>query len=149
MPSKTATRLIDAPVGRVFDIISAPEKYARAVPAISKVEILSKVAAGPGVRFRETRDMNGKEASSELEITEFTRDEMVRFISDAGGVRWDSVFNVTRHGAGARLDCRMVAKPYTFAARIMTPFIMGVVAKAIEADMDAVKAYCEKRNAEG
>ena len=38
----------------------------------------------------------------------------------------------------------MEATPLTFAARLMVPLMKGMVRKAIAADMDAVKVYCEK-----
>ena len=37
----------------------------------------------------------------------------------------------------------MEATPLTFLARLMVPLMKGMVRKAIAADMDAVKAYCE------
>lgn len=41
---------------------------------------------------------------------------------------------------------RTIAAPpdVVFAARLMVPLMKGMVRKAIAADMDAVKAYCEK-----
>ena len=37
----------------------------------------------------------------------------------------------------------MEAKPYRLLARLMVPLIKGVVAKAVTADMDAVKVWLE------
>jgi hypothetical protein len=38
----------------------------------------------------------------------------------------------------------MDARPYKLMARVMNTLIGGMVKKAVEKDMDSVKAYCEK-----
>ena len=42
------------------------------------------------------------------------------------------------------LTMAMDARAYKFLPRLLNPLIKGMVKKAIEADMDSVKAYCEK-----
>ena len=143
MKTLRTTRMIDAPPDRVFEIVSNVENFAKAVPQIVKVERLSEAARGVGVRFRETRLMKGREATTELEITEFIANERVRLVSEAGGAIWDSLFAVTPRDGGSTLELAMEARPQSLIARLTTPLIMGVVGKAVESDMDAVKAYCE------
>ena len=43
-----------------------------------------------------------------------------------------------------QLSMVMDARPYKFLARIVTPLIKGMVTKAVVADMDGVKAWCER-----
>lgn len=138
-------RTIAAPADRVFAAVADVGHFSRAVPDIERVEFVSDTRAGLGTRFRETRVMRGREATVELEITEFVPPERVRFLSEAGGVQWDSVFTVTAtaNGEGAHLALVMEATPLTFPARLMMPLMKGMVRKAIASDMDAVKAYCE------
>ena len=38
----------------------------------------------------------------------------------------------------------MAARPYKLMQKMMIPMIKGMVSKALEKDMDAVKIYCEK-----
>jgi hypothetical protein len=78
---------IAAPIDVVFSTVAAINQFSRAIPHIVKVEFLSEVRAGVGTRFGETRLMGGREAATELEVTEW---------------------------------------------------------KALEGDMDSVKAYCER-----
>lgn len=145
MTRTRATRTIDAPVGAVFDLIADPVNYTRAVPEITKVEFLTDQRTGVGTRFRETREMRGREATTELEVIEYLKDERVRMVSDAGGTIWDSVFTVTPmgDGRGTKLDLVMEARPHRLLARVFVPISKGIVAKAIAGDMDAVKAYLE------
>ena len=144
--SRTRTsRTIDAPVEAVFEAVADISNFSQAVPHIARVEFLTERRVGVGTRFRETRLMRGREATTELEVTEYVRNERVRLVSDAGGTVWDSLFTVTPEGDGrsTRLDLVMEAKPYRLLARLLVPLIKGVVAKAVTADMDAVKVWLE------
>lgn len=137
-------RTIAAPADKVFAAVANVEHFSRAVENIERVEFVSDTRTGVGTRFRETRLMRGREATVELEITEFAAPERVRFLSEAGGVKWDTVFTVAAaEGGNARLTMVMEATPLTLPARLMVPLMKGMVRKAIAADMDAVKAYCE------
>ena len=138
-------RTIAAPADKVFAAVADVRQFSRAVENIERVEFVFDTRTGLGTRFRETRLMRGREATVELEITEFAPPERVRFLSEAGGVRWDTVFTVGAARSGnTRLAMVMEATPLTLPARLMVPLMKGMVRRAIAADMDAVKAYCEK-----
>ncbi len=144
MAKVTVSRRIDAPVDVVFRTVAHVERFSQAVPHILRVEFLSEVKSGVGARFRETRMMMGREASTELEVTEYVENERVRIVSEAGGALWDSVFTVARDGEETELKLVMDARPQSMRARMTLPLIIGTVRKAIEQDMDAVKAFCER-----
>lgn len=139
------SRTIDAPIGVVFATVSDITNFSKAVPHIEHVEFLSDVKLGVGARFRETRSMGKRKATSVLEVTEYVENEHVRLVSDQGGTVWDTVFSVqpANDGRSTRVDMVMEARPYKLMARLVTPLIKGVVAKAIAADLDAVKSYAE------
>ena len=145
MTATTISRTIGAPVDSVFEIVADPVNFTKAVPQIVKVEFLTDQSAGVGTRFRETRVMRGREAATELEVTEFVRNRRVRLVTKAGGTVWDSVFTVTpaEGGHGTRLELVMEARPYRLLARVFVPLMKGIVARAVAGDMDAVKAYLE------
>ena len=144
MSSVSTSRTINAPVDRVFETIARIENFSQAIEHITNVEFLTEQKHGVGTRFRETRLMNGKEQSVELEVTEYAENDRVRLVSDAGGTIWDTVFTVSEQEGGTLLTMHMDAKAYKLLARLMNPMIMGMVRKAVEKDMDAVKAHCEK-----
>lgn len=144
MSQTTVVRSIDAPIERVFDTVAHVENFAKAVPNIVTSEFLSDVTSGVGTRFRETRRMGGKEATTELEVTEYVENDRVRIVADAGGTIWDTVFAVAPNSDRVQLVLTMDARPYTFISRLVNPFIKGFVRKALESDMDAVKIYCEE-----
>ena len=145
MANVTVTRRIDAPADAVFRTVAHVEQFSQALPHVLRVEFLSEVKSGVGARFRETRMMMGREASTELEVTEYVENERVRIASEAGGALWDTVFTVAPDGEGTELKMVMDASPLTTGARMTLPLVMGAVRKAVEQDMDSVKAFCERQ----
>ncbi len=146
MKTYTSSRKISAPVNLVFDTVSQITNFSKAIPQIVNVEILSDQKSGVGTRFKETRLMNGREATTELEVTEFVANERIRLVSDAGSTIWDTVFTVQPDGDQVELAMVMNASAYKLRSRIMNVFIKGFVQRALEDDMDAVKQYCEQHS---
>ena len=142
--SVQTSRVIDARIDKVFQTLASVENFSKAVTHITNIEFLTESHYGTGTRFRETRLMNGKEATTELEVTEHVENERVRMVADEGGTIWDTVFEVDQQEANVKISMKMDAKPHNFLAKILTPMILGMVAKAVEKDMDAVKAFCEQ-----
>ncbi len=144
MPGATVIRTIDAPSDEVFRTVARIEQFSQAIPHIVKIEFLSDEKSGVGTRFRETRVMKGKAVSTELEITECVDKKLVRIVSDSYGTVWDTVFTVSPTSNGlTELKMVMEARAHKLMARLMNPFVMSAIRSALEADMDAVKAYCE------
>lgn len=141
--SVEAERAINADVGKVFHTLADIRNFSNAVPGITNVEFLSEQQFGVGTRFRETRVMNGREAATELEVTELVENEHVRLVSHAGGTLWDTVFAVTSLDDATEMTMVMKAIPENLLARLMVPAILPMVSKAVQSDMDSVKDYCE------
>lgn len=147
MQKRSAKRHISAPVDIVFRALTDIEQFPEKNPDIVNVELLTDQKKGVGSRFRETRRMKNGEGSTELECTEYAENEHVRFVADQGGVIWDSVFTTSPVDGGTELILEMDARPYKFLPRLMLPFVLGIISKAVEADMDAVKSFCEREAA--
>ena len=144
MSRTTVSRTIRAPIEKVFDTIAHIENFSKAVPHITKVEFLSETRRGVGTKFKETRLMGKREATSVLEVTEYVENERVRMVADQGGTIWDTVFTVKPSGDAVEMTMVMEAKAYKLLARFFNPLIKGMIQKFIEKDMDAVKEYCEQ-----
>ncbi len=140
------TRTINAPVADVFRCVSDIREYSKVQPQIVNVQFLTDQQLGTGTRFRETRLMNGKEAMTELEVTEFVENDRVRMVADSHGTIWDTVFTVKSVGAATELNMVMDAKSYKLIAKLMNLLIKGMITKAVSKDLDQVKAYCESRD---
>ena len=144
MRSVETTRVIKAPIETVFQTIADVQNFQKAVKGITNIEFLSDQTVGAGTRFRETRIMHGKESTVELEVTEYLENDGVRMVSDAGGTIWDTIFTVREENDTVVMHMKMDAKPYKLGAKLITPWIMGMVTKAIESDMDEIVVYCER-----
>jgi len=149
MSKRSTSRRINAPAAVVFDAVTNIEKFPEKSADIVSVEILTEQKTGVGTRFRETRRMGKREGTTELECTEYVENERVRFVTDQGGVIWDSVYTVAEDNDGTKLTLEMDARPYKVMPRIVLPFIIGMISKAVEKDMDAVKDYCEGKSGGG
>ena len=136
-------RYINSPVDVVFSTVANISNFRQAIPDIVNVEFVSDIQSGVGTRFKETRNMNGRKATVELEVTEYLENNRVRLVSDAGGSIWDTVFTTETSGNATNLTMVMDAKPYRLLAKLTSPLIKGMIKKAIEKDMDAVKVYSE------
>lgn len=93
--------------------------------------------------------MGGKEATTELELTEHKENELVRFVADSNGTIWDTIMTIQELSGTTKLEMKMDAKSYKLMSKIMTYLIQGMVQKALEADMDSLKQYCEDMTSSG
>jgi hypothetical protein len=139
----SVNRNIKAPIDVVFRRISEVEEFAEVSEDVLEIEFLTESTHGVGTRFRETRDMNGRRVTNELEITELVEHDRVRFVSDAGGTIWDTVMAVSSKGDVTELQMTMDARPYKLMARIMNFVIEPMVTKAVTKDMGQLKEWCE------
>lgn len=143
MSTISVTTTIKAPLEEVFQTVADIRIFSEAVPDIVEMEMLSEVSTGKGTRFRETRMINGKEAITELEVTEYVENERIRLVADSHGTVWDSVFTVSESHNHTELKLVMEAKAYKLLPKLMNPFMKGFMKKALQKDMEAVKNYCE------
>ncbi len=143
MTRTTVTRTINAGVELVFKTVSDIENFPKAVPDIVKIEFTSDIKSGVGARFRETRLMNGKESTTDLEVMEYVENDRIRMVADSHGTVWDSVFTVKSAGVKTELKLVMDAKAHKLLPRLMNPLLKGLFKKGVEKHMDAVKGFCE------
>lgn len=138
------TKNIQASKEKVFETIADIRNFSKVVDTIVNVEFLSEMKVGVGTKFKETRLMQGKEASTILECTEYIENDRVRLVSDTHGTIWDSIFTVNELDGMTQLKLVMTARTKNIFYSVMNVIFKGIMSKAIEKDMDAVKAYCEK-----
>ena len=113
------TRTIDAPVDLVFQAVADIRQFSQALPHIVKVEFLSDKQSGLGTRFRETRLMHGKEATTELAVTEYVENERIRLVThEIHGTVWDTLFVVKPEGGRTDLKMTMDAITNKLTAKI-------------------------------
>ena len=149
-PMKTivSERSIAAPLDFVFRTVSEIENFSKALPKIAKVEFVSETRSGVGTRFRETRVMGKRQATTTLEVVECVPNDRIRLIADEMGTVWDSTFHVREREGMTILRLTMEARPRKWTSRVFLSLIRGMIVNALEDDMDAVKVWCERRSDE-
>ena len=120
---------IAAPSGTVWRVVTDIENAAKHISAITSIEMLDGPRSGKGMRWRETRMMYVATATNH-------------------GTFYRSEVRVEPSGAGSRLAFTFEAQALTLFARMMSalmmPLMKGAVVKALNADLEALKAHCER-----
>ena len=148
MASIKVAQQIDAPLERVFDVVSDIPEAANTVTAITKIEMLSEGPVGIGTRWRETRTLFGRDATEEMEFTEFERPCRYVVEAESCGCHYRTEYLFHAQGDGTCVSMEMQTRPLTFFARGMSliGFLMkGVMVKCFEADLKDCKRLCEAK----
>jgi hypothetical protein len=136
-----------APPERVWSVLSDFEHAAGRIEAIRKIEILTPGPVGKGTRFRETRMMFKKEATEEMEITEWVPPRRYVLECESCGCHYRSAVSCTPEENGTRVEMSMEAKPLSFAAKILGALMgwmmAGACRKAFEKDLSDLKRHVE------
>ncbi|MGM0575218.1 MAG: SRPBCC family protein [Myxococcota bacterium] len=110
---------IHAPIEAVFDAMTDPEGHAERIPAITRCEVLTDGPVGAGTRFRETRVMFGKEATEEMEFTEFDRPHGYLLEAHSHGMNYRTRHTLTREGDAIRVTLDFHGTLQNPVARVM------------------------------
>ena len=142
----TVTKQIQAPASAVFgkftDFARAPDN----VRGIERLEILTDGPIGKGTRFRETRIMFNREATEEMEITQWEDGKSYTVEAESCGAHYATKFTVEPQGDSSIVRMDMQVRPLTVTARLMAPLgwlMQGAMKKCVEADMDDLKQGLE------
>lgn len=149
MSTITLSRLINAPVSRVFSLATDLEKIPTYIPAIVRIERLDSASkplggVGLGTRWRETRKAMGKEATVELWFSEFERDRDCTIACEMFGCKFDTRFVFTEQGEKTKADVTITTTPVTFMGRVMCMLMKGAITKGVGEDLEALAREAEK-----
>lgn len=145
---------IAKPAPEVFAVCTNPDEFAQVVSGIDKVEVLQRPKDGPlgsiGTRWRETRTLYGKQATEEMWVTEWQLNEYYVVRAKSHGTRYRSyIRTIPEVNDSTQLEMTFSGEPYTFMAKTMNKllgkFMRGSVEKMLLADLNDIKAFCEKQ----
>ncbi len=146
------SKTIDAPVDRVFSVMSDIPHAEETVSGITKIEMLTDGPVDRGTRWRETRLMFGREATEELEITRFVPNRSYAVECESCGVHFKTDFRFHPQDGQTKVEMEMTTRPLSWMARIMSPltFMMrGMLIKALTQDLDDCKRAIESKHQPG
>jgi len=143
----STSETIQAPRERVFEVFSDIPRAQERIDGIAKLEVLSEVDRGPGLRWRETRVMFGKEATEEMEITGFEEPRSYVVEAESHGTHYTSCYTFNE-ADDDRTDVTVVfmGRPVTLLSKLMTPMWLlfkGATERALKQDMTDLKRYLE------
>lgn len=140
---------IDASPAQVWASVSNIENAANAISGIKSIEILES-ATGPsivGLKWRETREMFGREAIETMWITEASDAEFYVTRAESHGSIYISRIELEPTSTGTRLSMRFEGQPVTVAAKVLwllTGWMAkGAMRKAIDKDLADIKCSVE------
>jgi len=137
---------IKAPQARVFEAFTDLENAPSRIEGIQKLELLTPGPVGKGTRFRETRIMFKKEATEDMEFTQFNPPESYVVEAESHGSHYTSTFTFKPNGEGTEVAMTFEAKPLTFMAKIFSVmffFMKGSLKKCLVDDMNDLKTHLE------
>lgn len=133
----------------VWRAITDIEHAADVISGIQKVELLAKPAEGlVGLTWRETRLLFGKPASADKRITDAKEQESYTTRAEDSGFVFVATLQLTGTDGAVTLTSRHDSIPQGFLAKLqaipMTLFFKGVARKALQQDLDDIKAAVER-----
>jgi uncharacterized membrane protein len=129
----------------ITDIQNAP----RIIKGIHSIEVVERPAHGlVGLRWRETRTLFGKPATAEKWITEAADEQFYKTRAADQGFVFLTTMSLSDTPGGVTLTSSHDSVPQGVVARIMSIlmalFFKGVATKAIQQDLDDIKAAVER-----
>src|SRR4051812_34747237 len=120
----TVSQQIRAPLARVFAVFTDVEHFAGRIKGVKKSVVLSEVRAGPGLRWRETRDFFGKDADADKELTAVAAPRSLRVESRVDGTNYISTYAFAERDAGSTVvTWTHTSEALTFGAKLMSPML--------------------------
>lgn len=126
------TKTINAPIADVFTAFTDISKIEERIDGIKKVEILEGGPTGEGTKWRETREMFGKDATEEMWISNLQENKSYEVLAESNGTKYRTVYTFTEVDGGVRVDGIFEGIPQTVFAKIMSVMVFFMKGKMVE-----------------
>ena len=150
----TFQRNIDAPASKVFDALLDPNALRDWMPDLVELERVSDIESGPGVIFKETRKMFGRESTEYIEITDIQKPDRLHMYADgskgtSGRGEYHFTYRLEPTGPDGNrtrltLDCSI--KDMGWFGGILLRLFSGPFEKSMKRDLDALADYVEHKD---
>lgn len=142
---------VDAPAGRVWELVTDLERSPDIISAIDEVEVLAGEGAfGLGTKWRETRTMFGRQATEVMEVTKLDPGRSYTVEADGKGAHYVSTMSVEPLSDDrSKLSFDFSGEPQGALGKVMAAtvgrFFAGATRKAMEQDLSELKAAAEAK----
>ena len=129
MAGFNATEWIAKPPQEVFEYTIDIDNAALILSNVTHAEMISNGAVGLGSRFRETRTMNGRATTSELEVTTFEPPHQYAATLEQSGIyaTYLYTFRPEKNGTRVNLSAKVSANG---VKKLMLPIVVSFMKKA-------------------
>jgi carbon monoxide dehydrogenase subunit G len=136
------SQYIAKPPREVFGVLSDPTEATKFLDNITESRKLTEGPVAVGTTFRETRVVNGKEASADLVVSAYEPDTHVGISTEAEGIRVSYRYDLSSEGPGTRLRwvCELEAGGLR---KMMLPMVAAIMKKEDGDHLQRLKAYLE------
>jgi len=137
---------IGAPVDAVFARFTDIQHSAARVGGIKDIQLLTPGSFELGTRWRETRDVLGRQDDAEMEITSFEKNRHYTITHHKGSVRIDTTFRFEPIAEGTRVSIEFGLNPQGLPPGLLAPLewaIAGKVQDVLSRDLADLKASLE------
>lgn len=143
----SASLKINATKEQVWAVVTDIDSAKQRIECILDIEVLERPDSGiVGLKWRETREMFGKQATETMWITEAKDNEYYVTEAENSGCLYHSTIRIIELEDGVELAMSFKATPLSLFAKIMSPmmFMMkGMIKKAFEKDLRDIKNILE------
>jgi uncharacterized protein YndB with AHSA1/START domain len=146
MTTVTVSSRIAAPIDHVFEIFTDLDHLTERVSGIRRLEPLSPGGFNLRTRWRETRQVLGRDFSEEMEVTAFDRGRGYTITTDNGGTRMDTVFSFEPVNHDTQVTIEFTLDTHTLPARLIAPIgwaMTGRIRDALTHDLQDLKKAAE------
>ena len=140
---------INSPKESVWQTITDFDNAVNVISGIEKIEVLEKPAESLlGFKWKETRTLFGKTATEIMWITEAVENSYYKTRAESHGAIYESQLSIADNNEQSTLTMSFKGIPQSFLAKVMSflmaPFFKGATAKALQQDLEDIKAHLEK-----
>jgi hypothetical protein len=96
----------------------------------------------------ETREVAGREATEQLEVTEYEQGRGYTITCDVKGARFDAHFSFVPVDGGTDVVVELDIIPQSFGAMLVAPFgrmLLGTIEQSLEQDLADLRAAAQLR----
>ncbi len=126
----------------VFEVISNPADATKFLDNIKESRKLTDGPVAVGTTFRETRVMNGKEASADLVVSVYEPHTRLEISTEAEGIKVSYRYELWSEATGTRLKwvCELQASGLR---KMMLPMVAAMMKKEDGDHLQRLKTYLE------
>jgi hypothetical protein len=129
----TVSRAVDAPVERVWTVVTDLSCRAEWLSTVDAVEVLTAPPFGAGTVWRETRPMSdGPPVTEEFRVESCTAPYGFTVSSPGDGAAYRMVYSLRGHGAGTVVSVRQEGAPTVASGRLLSFVLGGLAARTVE-----------------